>query len=102
MKTTQNCRIAFMIIFSFVSYLVTGQYFDDYRYDISQGQPLQNVVKSEVGFNGYTNYWHDTYSNWYRYGNLYKMAIPDVEKTIMQSKVDIAEEVGIPGLIMQE
>jgi hypothetical protein len=30
------------------------------------------------------------------------MAIPDVEKTIMQSKVDIAEDMGIPGLIMQE
>lgn len=102
MKTAQNCRIAFMIVFSFVSYFVTGQNFDDYKYHNSQGQPLQNVVRSEVGFNGYTNYWHDIYSVWYRYGNLFKMALPDVEKTIMQSKVDVASDIGIPGLIMQE
>jgi len=30
------------------------------------------------------------------------MAVPNVEKTILQSKVDIAEDMGIPGLLMQE
>jgi hypothetical protein len=30
------------------------------------------------------------------------MTSPDIEKTIIQSKVDIAEDMGLPGLIMQE
>ena len=68
----------------------------------ARNRPIENAVKNEFQFNGYTNYWHDTYREWYRYGNLFKMAIPNVEKTIMQSKVDVAEDMGIPGLIMQE
>ncbi|MEN8203751.1 MAG: hypothetical protein ABFS28_14230 [Bacteroidota bacterium] len=62
----------------------------------------QELVKNEFQFNGYTNYWHDTYNEWYRYGNLFKLARPQVEKTILQSKVDIAEDMGIPGLLMEE
>ncbi|MEN8230104.1 MAG: hypothetical protein ABFS38_18225, partial [Bacteroidota bacterium] len=62
----------------------------------------QQPVKSEFQFNGYTNYWHDSYDEWYRYGNLFKMARPQVEKSILQSKVDIAEDLGVPGLLMEE
>lgn len=68
----------------------------------AQERPIENAVRNEFQFNGYTNYWHDTYSEWYRYGNLFKLATPNVEKTILQSKVDIAEDMGITGLIMQE
>ena len=68
----------------------------------SQEKPLENAVRNEFQFNGYTNYWHDTYSEWYRYGNLFKIAVPNIEKTIMQSKVDVASDMGLPGLIMQE
>jgi len=64
--------------------------------------PMDNAVRNESQFNGFTNYWHDTYTHLYSYGNLFKMAIPDVEKNILQSKVDIAEDMGIPGLLMQE
>ncbi|MEN8203112.1 MAG: carboxypeptidase-like regulatory domain-containing protein [Bacteroidota bacterium] len=69
---------------------------------ISTTSEGQQAVKSEVQFNGYTNHWHDTYDELYRYGNLFKIACPQVEKSFLQSKVDIAEELGIPGLLMEE
>ena len=71
---------------------VYGQKIEDYTYDKGQLTPADNVIRSEFQFNGYTNYWHDTYHEWQRYGNLFKMALPQVEETILQSKVDIAED----------
>jgi len=64
--------------------------------------PLTTTVDHNKQFNGYTNYWHNTYTSWYRYGNLFKVAVPELKKTILQSKLDVAEEMGFPGLIMQE
>lgn len=64
----------------------------------SQIKPVEYLEQ----FNGYTNYWHDTYLNEYRYANLFKMATADVEKTILQSKIDVAEQLGFPGLLMEE
>jgi hypothetical protein len=64
--------------------------------------PLGNSVKSEVRFNGYTSYWHNDYREWIRYGNLFKMSIPNVRNTLAQSKIDIAEDLQIPGLFVQE
>jgi hypothetical protein len=60
------------------------------------------LIKRNINFNGYTNYWHDTYTEWYRYGNLFKVAVPELQSTILQTKVDIAEELGLPGLLIQE
>ena len=80
---------------------VDAQSINGYKY-ISSDKPLENIVRNENNYNGYTNYWHDTYTNLYRYGNLFKMAVPDIEKTILQSKVDIAEDMGISGLVLQE
>jgi len=62
----------------------------------------QSTVQDEFQFNGYTNYWHDQYDQWIRYGNLFKIVVPDVAASIAQSKVDIAEDMGVPGLSMQE
>jgi hypothetical protein len=93
--------IMLFLIFS-TSCFVNGQKIEDYTYDKGQLTPANNVIRSEFQFNGYTNYWHNTYHEWYRYGNLFKMALPQVEKAILQSKVDIAEDMGIPGLIMEE
>ncbi|MDR1501169.1 MAG: hypothetical protein LBT43_01770, partial [Prevotella sp.] len=62
----------------------------------------KNILRSKFQFNGYTNYWHDIYREWIHYGNLYKTAIPTIESTILQSKVDVAEDVGVPGLYLQE
>ncbi len=53
-------------------------------------------------FNGYTNYWHSIYWTWNQYGNLYQISAPDVTKSFLQSKVDIAEELGVPGLCLDE
>ncbi|MEI6678947.1 MAG: hypothetical protein WCL21_10095, partial [Mariniphaga sp.] len=99
---------------SFVSYyllplmvlLLTGniasaQNLDGFKYNGSFN-PDRDAVTTEFQFNGYTNYWHDSYRKWIRYGNLVKIAIPNVEYTIAQSKVDIAEDLKIPGLCLQE
>jgi hypothetical protein len=87
--------------FSF-SCLVTAQQLTDFKYKPEKTKAGENAVTTEYQFNGYTNYWHDTYSNRHRYGNLFKMVAPDVSKTILQSKLDVAEDMGVPGLIMQE
>lgn len=64
--------------------------------------PMKNIVRNEFQFNRYTNYWHDIYREWIRYGNLFKIAIPNVEYTIAQSKIDIADDMKIPGLSLQK
>ncbi|MBW1903021.1 MAG: hypothetical protein JRJ20_15545, partial [Deltaproteobacteria bacterium] len=81
---------------------VQAQELEEFKFHGMDLAPMNNVVRNESQFNGFTNYWHDTYTHWYSYGNLFKMAIPDVEKNILQSKVDIAEDLGMPGLLMQE
>jgi len=60
------------------------------------------IIKTPGQFNGYTNYWHSIFWEWQQYGNIFQLSIPDVARTIAQSKVDTAEELGIPGLEMQE
>ena len=79
-----------------------AQELEEFKYHGVDVAPMNHAVRNDFQFNGFTNYWHDTYTHWYSYGNLFKMAIPDVEKNILQSKVDIAEDMGIPGLLMQE
>lgn len=94
--------IIFTLAFFIIISGLTAQEFKGYKYDESLLSTSSNAVKTEFQFNGYTNYWHDTYTNWYRYGNLFKIAVADVEKTFQQSKVDIAEDLGVTGLTMQE
>ncbi len=66
---------------------------------LAQGQ---QAVKTDYQFNGYTNHWQNHYIEWNRYGNLFKMSSAQVEKSILQSKVDIADDLGLPGLLMEE
>ena len=61
-----------------------------------------NMTVTDFRFNGYTNYWHDIYRDWINYGNFFKMIVPNPELSILQGKVDVAEDMGIPGLLMQE
>jgi hypothetical protein len=82
--------------------ILYAQDLKSFRYISSENSKLDPLVKKSIQFNGYTNYWHDTYRDWYHYGNLFKIAVPDVEKTILQSKIDAAEDMSIPGLLMQE
>lgn len=60
------------------------------------------AIANDYAFNGYTNHWQNVYRQQYRYGNLYRINIPDLEKTIAQSKMNLAEKLGIPGLQMEE
>lgn len=78
-----------------------GQNLDSYRYNDS-GNKAGNAVTSHFQFNGYTNYWHDIRHDWILYGNLFKLAQEDVDYTIAQSKRDIADDMNIPGLSVQE
>jgi hypothetical protein len=64
--------------------------------------PAENAIRTDFQFNGYTKYWHDTYRQWTRYGNLFKMAVPKVDYAIAQSKLDIADDLKIQGLSVQE
>ena len=66
------------------------------------GSANKSGVVNQTQFNGYTNHWQNSYTELYRYGNLFKMAVPNVQKTILQSKLNVAEDMGMPGLLMQE
>jgi hypothetical protein len=97
---TKHCAILVLVL-AWISGISNAQDLGDYQYKDSF-RPGENAVTSDFQFNGYTNYWHDVSNNWIRYGNLFKIAVPDVEFTIAQSKIDIAEDMKIPGLSLQE
>jgi len=88
-------------VLTLISGITYAQNLDDYKYNGSFN-PDENAVTTNFQFNGYTNYWHDIYRKWISYGNLFKIAIPNVDYTIAQSKVDIADDMKIPGLSLQE
>jgi len=101
-KTSTLCAsFLIIVIFLIPQNNVKGQQLTDYIY---KGSPdvVDNTIQNEIQFNGYTNHWWNDYKKWFRYGSLYKISIPDVDKKIIQSKIDIAEDLGIPGLWMQE
>ena len=78
-----------------------AQNLEGYKYEGSFN-PDKNAVTTDFQFNGYTNYWHDSYRKWITYGNLIKLAIPNVDYTIVQSKVDVAEDLKMSGLSLEE
>ncbi|HOX74241.1 MAG TPA: hypothetical protein PLB27_05980 [Bacteroidales bacterium] len=102
MRKTIN-RALSLVLFAFIFLIsnVSAQQLSDYSYN-GKLDVLNNAVMNETQFNGYTNHWWNDYEKWYRYGNFYKISIPDVEKKIVQSKIDIAEDMKVPGLWMQE
>jgi hypothetical protein len=53
-------------------------------------------------FSGYTNFWQTSAWSWRQHGNLFLIGQPDVAAAIAQNKADIAEELGLPGLVMDE
>jgi hypothetical protein len=89
------------IILSFICPSGSAQNLDAYRYN-GELNPSANTITNSLQFNGYTNYWHDIRHNWYMYGNLFKLAANDINYTIAQSKRDIADDMNIPGLSVQE
>lgn len=83
-------------------------------YGCSKSTSLQNFQKNapeqiennlritDFTFNGYTTHWQDHYNRQIRYSNLIRFDIPDIPRTILQAKINIAEDIGLPGLKMQE
>lgn len=64
--------------------------------------PKENTIITDFHFNGYTKYWHDNFNDNIRYGNLFRLSVPDADYTIAQSKLDIADDMNIPGLSLEE
>jgi len=62
----------------------------------------QGLIRTPGRFSGYTNYWHDIAWNRFQSGNLFQMSMPDVEASLAQAKRDVAEELGLAGLDMEE
>ena len=102
MKKYQTLKFVAISLFILLQKMVAAQQLDQFKIADKSDQFSSVPVSNDVQFNGYTNYWQDNYNTWHRYGNLFKMATPDLEKSILQSKIDVAEDMGIPGLIMQE
>ena len=102
MKTCRFLNLAVFFIIIFLSAKVKAQQLDQFSITEKENQFSAEPISNDVQFNGYTNYWQDYYNTWHRYGSLFKMANPDVGKTILQSKIDVAEDMGLPGLLMQE
>ena len=96
-------RLHFFLIFFICIYSFSGSAQDLENYRCAESvNPGKSAIKESIQFNGYTNHWQNIYTKWIRYGNLFKMAVPDVQPTLLQSKINIAEDMGLPGLIMQE
>lgn len=60
------------------------------------------AIFSDYKFNGYTSYWQDVYQHRYRYGNLFRLNIVDINAAVRQAKADVAEALCMPGLQVQE
>jgi hypothetical protein len=102
MKTFLKNYLLMTVLISFLlNVAVLSQNLDGYKYNGSFN-PRENAVTTNFQFNGYTNYWHDIYRDWISYGNLFKIAVPEIEYTIAQSKLDVADDINIPGLSLQE
>jgi len=74
---------------------------DGYTYT-STFHPTENAIRNEFVFNGYTYYWHGISQEWTRYGNLFKTNESGAINAIARSKYDIAADLGLEGLTMQE
>jgi hypothetical protein len=79
----------------------TGRDLDKYV-RASGPSPAAAPVVSKGRFSGYTNFWQTTAWSWHRHGNLFLIGQPDVAAAIAQNKADIAEELGLPGLVLDE
>jgi len=77
----------------------TNSSFFGYKPVTETGSQISNC---DFCFSGYTNHWMSTYRHQYRFGNLYKLNVPDLQKCILQTKLNIADDLGLRGLQMQE
>lgn len=98
-KIINYCFLPVFLLLMFSS--AFSQKLSDFKIPVTEN--IQKpAIENKIRFNGYTNHWQNYYTEWFRYGNLFKMAAPDVQPTILQSKIDVAEDLGYPGLLLQE
>lgn len=75
-----------------ISFLIVGslsaQQLNDFAFK-GAFDPLENAIRTEVQFNGYTDSCHNDYKEWIRYGNLFKMSIPNVKKQLHKVKLTL-------------
>ena len=90
-----------VLVMTLITVAVNSQNLDNFSYTAAF-KPDNNITVNAFQFNGYTKYWHDIRKNWITYGNLFKIAVQDANYTIAQSKLDIADDMKIPGLSLQE
>jgi hypothetical protein len=90
--------VILITFFVLLSFPISAQRLTDFRLNPAN----ENVVVNEFNFSGYTNHWQNIYTEWHRYGNLFKIAVPNVQSTILKSKLTVAEDLQMPGLLMQE
>lgn len=98
-KNKTICLISVIILFSVST--VFSQKVADFQVS-SKVNSNETGIVNQIQFNGYTNHWQNSFTQIYRNGNLFKMAAPDVNSTFLQSKINIADDLGIPGLLVQE
>lgn len=94
-------KLFLLWIFTIFSFFVSAQNPDQFKYK-GKVQVKDEIIKDFRKFNGYTGDWTDEYEDSYRYGGLFKKVVPNVAEMVLQNKVDIAEELGMPGLALQE
>lgn len=64
--------------------------------------PASPLIRTPGRFSGYTNFWHDMAWTRHQYGNLFQLSTLDAEAAVAQAKRDMAEELGLAGLDMEE
>lgn len=107
MNTNQRIRIAAVLVFlsALVPFQVIAQSDEDplSGFVISSGGGVEPPAIERPGrFSGYTNYWQTIAWTLRQHGNLFLMGQQNVDMAIVQNKADIAEELGLPGLVLVE
>ncbi|MDD4426326.1 MAG: hypothetical protein PHS40_10405, partial [Mariniphaga sp.] len=97
-----RCLLLLNFIFWGFSFQLQSQDLSGFNREETSGESRQSSIVNNLSFNGYTTHWNNYYTEWHRYGNLFKTAIPEIRSTILQSKIDVAEDMGMPGLLIQE
>jgi hypothetical protein len=105
MKRNRTGRVRWALFAAILLFARAAASADDRlgRFTRSSGpSPAGSPVVWNGRFSGYTNYWQSSAWSWFQHGNLFLIGQPDVGQAIAQNKADIAEELGIPGLVLDE
>jgi hypothetical protein len=88
-----------MVICCLINSPLFAQKLDDFQ-PAKSSSLMQNTIQDELQAKSDSN--GHRFNKWIHYGNLFKMNVPDISASIAHSKADIAEDMGVPGLSMQE